>query len=463
MDQGILPFVFEAAPQPMDLTAFAGLALVSETMLALGLDEVVRERLQLRERQRGYKEFDKLHALVLVQAAGGDCVEDVRVLARDAGLVRLLARPLPSPDALHDFLGAFHIEDQFAGRPAAGVAWIPDESRALQALAAVNTALVQRAVSPMPEHQATMDLDATIIESHKRDALPHYKGGRGYQPTAVVWAEQDLVLADQYRDGNVPAGMDTLAVARRAVAALPPTVRNRAFRGDSACYDEALLKYLVGEQIAFTISADMSPELRKVCADPAVAWVLLEDRVTETLRVAEVEFTPGAWPKQARPLRYVALEIRPKQGTLFAESVKYLAVVSNRGPELAPAALVRWHWEKAGTIEFVHDVSKNDLAAGVPPSGKFGANAAWYRLTLLTYNVLTVLRRFALPERFRNARPKRLRYEVFTVPAEIHTHARQLRARLGVPPLTVDELVAARGHLRDLRTAIRAAGSAPQL
>ena len=99
------PFVFEAAPRPMDLTAFAGLTLVSETMRALGLDEVVRERLQLRERQRGYDEFDKLHALVLVQAAGGDCVEDVRILARDAGLVRRLARPLPSPDALHDFLG----------------------------------------------------------------------------------------------------------------------------------------------------------------------------------------------------------------------------------------------------------------------------------------------------------------------------------------------------------------------
>lgn len=115
----------------MDLTAFAGLTLVSETMLALGLDEVVRERLQLRERHRGHHEFDKLHALVLVQAAGGDCVEDVRILARDAGLVRLLARPLPSPDALHDVLGAFHEEAQFAGRPAAGVAWIPDENAAL--------------------------------------------------------------------------------------------------------------------------------------------------------------------------------------------------------------------------------------------------------------------------------------------------------------------------------------------
>lgn len=446
----------------MDLTAFAGLTLVSETMLALGLDEVAREHLRLRERQRGYDEFDKLHALVLVQAAGGDCVEDVRILARDTGLVRLLARPLPSPDALHDFLGAFHDEAQFADRPGAGVAWIPAENTALEALAAVNTTLVHRAVSLTGERRGTMDLDATVIESHKREALPHYKGGRGYQPSAVVWAEQDLVVADQYRDGNVPAGMDTLAVARRAVAALPPTVRDRALRGDSACYDAALLKYLVREQIAFTISADMSPELRRVCAAPAVAWELFEDRVTETVRVAEVEFTPGLWPKQGHPLRYVALEIRPKQGTLFDEPLKYLAVVSNRGEEVTPAALVRWHWEKAGTIEFVHDVSKNDLAAGVPPSGKFGANAAWYRLSLLTYNVLTVLRHVALPQRFRHARPKRLRYEVFTVPAEIRTHARQVRARLGVPPLTVDELVAARGHLRDLRTTIRAASSAMQ-
>jgi DDE family transposase len=366
VDQRILPFVFEAAPQPMDLTAFAGLALVSETMLALGLDEVVRERLPLRARQRGYDEFDKLHALVLVQAAGGDCVEGVRILARDAGLVRLLARPLPSPDALHDFLSAFHDEAQFAARPAPGVAWIPDERPPLGALAAVNTALVHRAVRPIAARHATLDLDATIIESHKRDALAHYKGGRGYQPTAVVWAEQDLVVADQYRDGNVPAGMDTLAVARRAVAALPATARARAFRGDSACYDEALLKYLVREQIGFTISADLSPELRTVCADPAVEWTLLEERLTETVRVAEVEFTPGRWPKDATPLRYVVLEIRSTQGTLFAEPLKYLAVVSNREKALGPAALVRWHWEKAGTIEFVHDVSKNDLAASAP-------------------------------------------------------------------------------------------------
>lgn len=459
MGQGILPFVFEAAPQAMELTARAGLTLVSETMLALGLDELVGTRLPLRERQRGYSEFDKLHAVVLVQAAGGECVEDVRILARDAGWLRLVDRPWPSPDALHDFLAAFHDEVQLAQRPPAG-AWIPEEAPALRALGEVNRGLVERAVVGLPATRATLDVDATLIESHKRDALPHYQGGRGYQPTAVLWAEQDLVVADQFRDGNVPAGTQTLEVARRAVAALPATVRERAFRGDSACYDEKLLKYLVSQQIAFTISADMTAELHRVCTAPGIPWARLEERIRETVDVAEVEFTPGDWPKTAAPLRYVALRFEPTQGTLFGEAPKYLAVVTNRW-NMAPEELVRWHWQKAGTIEHTHDVTKNELAAGVLPSGKFGANAAWYRLTLLTYNVLTVLRRRALPERFHAVRPKRLRYEVFTVPAEIHTHARQLTARLGAPPLTVEELVTARGRLRDLQAAVRAAGAPP--
>ena len=38
MGQGLLLFQFEAAPRPMDLTTHAGLTLVAETLLALGVD-----------------------------------------------------------------------------------------------------------------------------------------------------------------------------------------------------------------------------------------------------------------------------------------------------------------------------------------------------------------------------------------------------------------------------------------
>ena len=449
--QGLLPFVIESAPRPMDLTARAGLTLVVETLLALGLDEVIAQTMKLRSRRRGHDEFAQVAAIVLVQAAGGESVEDVSVLGRDEGLKRLLGVELPSPDALHRFLARFHDESAQTKRPAKG-AWIPEETDALRALHAVNVELVRRATRLRAPGTATLDLDATIIESHKRDALAHYKGGRGYQPTAVLWAEEDLLVADEYRDGNVPAAMRTLEIARRALEALPVSITDRAFRADSACYDERLLKHLVREKIRFTISADMSPELRRVCTASSVAWKRFEERATEDVEVADVEFTTGNRPKNADPLRYVALRFTGTQEHLFADGqkTKHLAVVSNRR-ELSASELVRWHWQKAGTIEYAHDVTKNDLGARLPPSGRFGANAAWYRLSMLTYNVLTTLRRVALPERLKRARPTRLRYELFTLPAEISTHARQLTARLGAAALTVDEVVGARGQLRDFR------------
>src|SRR5208337_4504338 len=66
---------------------------------------------------------------------------------------------------------------------------------------------------------------------------------RGYQLMLAVWAETGVVLADEFRDGNVPAQMEPLNAAQRAFAAVPSTVETYYFRGDSACH-EALAKYV---------------------------------------------------------------------------------------------------------------------------------------------------------------------------------------------------------------------------
>ena len=52
------------------------------------------------------------------------------------------------------------------------------------------------------------------------------------------------------------------------------------------------------------------------------------------------------------------------------------------------------------------------------PSGKFGANAAWSRLNVLTYNLLTALQRLTLPGDFATARPKWLRFLLFNTRRE---------------------------------------------
>ena len=305
--------------------------------------------------------------------------------------------------------------------------------------------------------RATIDHDGTIIEAHKRDARVAYEGTRGYQPLVAVWAEEQLIVADEFRDGNVAAGEDPLSSARRAMDNLPPWVRERYFRGDSASYYTPLLKYLVAEGIGFTISADMTQELRACCmAVPQEGWVELENRGTEQVDVAEVEFTPGDWPKQALPLRYVAVRFTPLQAELIEpRAPKYLAIVSNRAGVDA-GALLRWHWEKAGTIEHVHRVMKDELGAGVMPSGRFGVNAAWFRINALTFNVLTVLKRRALPARLRDARPKRLRFELFTLPGKLTVHHSRLSVRTSARAERLQEIVDARGHLLAMLRARRA-------
>ena len=59
--------------------------------------------------------------------------------------------------------------------------------------------------------------------------------------------------------------------------------------------------------------------------------------------------------------------------------------------------MIEWQREKAGTVEMAHDLIKNELEGGVLPSKYFGANAAWLRLVVIAHNVLTALKRLALP------------------------------------------------------------------
>jgi hypothetical protein len=467
MKEGLLPYEVEVGARADTLTGRAGLPLVVEMLRALGLERVIEAEVRVRQRASGYLEVAKLEALVLLLAAGGDCLDDIAVLNADAGLCRLLGRRLPSADTLRQFLYAFHdptlIAAAQAQRAPTEVAYIPAENAALQGLGRVNVALVHGVAAQGTGRRATLDHDATIQESHKRQAQGHDKGGRGYQPAAIYWVEQDLVVADEYRDGNVPAAMDNLPLIQRGVASVPPTVTEYFFRADSACYDERVLKWLAHAQrpggpagpIGFTISADMTEPLHRQCvAVPEADWTLIEERADETVRGAEVECTPGDWPKAAWPLRYLALRMRKKQGRLFAagHDTKYLAVVTNRQGALAE--LVRWHWQKAGTIELVHDVTKNELGAAVPPCGRFGANAAWYRLSLLTDNVLSALKSLALPGHLSAARPKRLRFAVFTLAGRILTHAGRLVLRLSEAAERLAGLVAARARLGALHLRI---------
>ena len=463
---GMLPYTIEVTDDDAAVTAYAGLPRVVETMRKLGVSEQLDAQLGIRQRNGGATDAQKAEALVLLMAAGGRSLSDITKLHADKGLERLLGRELPSEQILWTYLNAFHdeslIEDAKQRLRPEYVAYIPDENGALKGLGRVNVGLAQAVAKQNAITRATLDHDATVVESHKQEAKAHYKGGRGYQPSVIYWMEADQVIGDEFRDGNVPAGMENLRLIKQGFASLPESVKQRFLRGDSALYEEAVLKWLVDEEregapkgfIGFSISADMSKELKAACAAlPEAEWTAIEERAHETVFAAEVEFTPGNWPKNADPLRYVAVKFVGKQLELDGKvAVKHLAVVSNRR-DLDTAQLLRWHWGKAGTIEHVHDVVKNELGGGTFPSGRFGANAAWFRFALLTYNVLSAMKQLALPPPMETARPKRLRFALFTLAARITSHAGSIVMKIGRSAEQLADFVATRSRLAQLSTA----------
>jgi hypothetical protein len=423
------PFVLDARPLSEATSPNAGLLSLSRVFRSVGLPALVAANLPLRKRQRGFSEAQMIESICLLQAVGGECPEDMHLLAGDPCLERGLGYSPPKATAVREFLERFHDQELEKLRPKREdqKSFIFPSSQPVAALQQVQSGLVHRIAklydqAGQAQRMATVDQDATIIESHKEAAYWHYEEGRGYQPMVAVWAEADLVLADEFRDGNVPAKQAPLTCAKLAFAALPQTVTRRYFRGDSACHENDLLEWLKhpdrekepGGRIGFAVSAVMSEPLgealRKVGESAWKTFGKAED--DGTLRQwAEVDFVPGdkTERKDSQPLRYVGLRLLKPQGVLFKDGTDrhFHAVITNEPTE--GARLLEWHREKAGTVEHTHDEVKNELGGRHVPSQRFGVNSAWFKLALLTYNIVSAIKGLCLEAEERTARLKRFR------------------------------------------------------
>jgi hypothetical protein len=438
------------------VTPHAGVALLIETARRSGVIAAAERALPAKASPKGLRQGELVESLVLLSALGGDCPEDLDGLRRDQGLAALTGYTLPAASTARQWLDRFHDPATLTDRPTQG-SFIPAEPAALAGLrVVVERSVLAYVTAAQPERTVTLDVDAHIVESSKREALPTYTGERGYQPLLVSWAETGLVLADEFRDGNVPASVNIKELVDTAAATLPARAAGWQIqvRSDSAAYEYAILDHWSARGWRFAVSAVMSGQLRAaVEALPDEAWqAWAEERGGVVREWAEVAYVPSrvVERKDQAPYRYVAIRVRQTQGRLFGDGtpIKHFAVVSNDW-QTEGAALLEWQRGKAGTIEHVNRLLKDELAAGVYPSGKFGANAAWLRLRLqvLTLNLLERLKAVGLDSDLRRARPKRLRFAVFTQFGRVVDHAR-LRIRRVVTAAIRTLLDPALGRLR---------------
>jgi len=103
---------------------------------------------------------------------------------------------------------------------------------------------------------------------------------------------------------------------------------------------------------------------------------------------------------------------------------KLFGLVTNR--TLPGNEIINWLRLRCGESEKVHCIQKSDLSGGQFPSNKFGANAAWWQIMVLAFNLVVLMKKLVLPDSLKNKRMKGLRFHLVNIAGCVVIHARRL-------------------------------------
>ena len=261
-------------------------------------------------------------------------------------------------------------------------------------------------------------------------------GRGGYQPVVVLWAEQDVILHDQFRDGHVPAGCGNVRVLEQAVANLPQGITQIRLRADSALYETDVLRWCEARQIAYAISADLSEQLRAEIR-PAPGDGLAggaRGRRRRSGAWAEVPYVPddGDYRKDRPCVRRYLAVAHPEApgGPLRRREQRPLLRRGDqpRGRRASPSSSGTGRRPAPWSTPITS--SRTSWRPPPSPAGSSGRTPPGSGSTSLTYNLLTALKRLTLPGDLRTARPKRLRFLLFNTVGKVVAHARRTLLRL---------------------------------
>ena len=410
----VLPFKLERTDET--LTAHGGLALLAEFNHGLGVCGLTDRYLPGPGSNRGYAPSVFVDRLILMLQAGGRSLEDLRALRREAGLMRLLDRAaLPDPDTLGDWLRRMgNPQTEYAGLVGLG-----------QVRDTVNARLLRR-----DGHETyTLDVDATLIEGEKRDAHWSYLGVRGYMPLLGFLFETPVCLVDEFREGNVSPGAGQLEFYRQCRTRMPVGKRLARYRADSASYQAELINALETDQMRWAITADQDVAVKAVIAGvPTEAWQ--EPEPGCGYQVADTVHTMQATTTAFR--LSIKREARP-QGELFDQVTgpyAYHVVASNwPGEEKMAHEVLAWHNQR-GQAENFHKELKHGLGLEQLPCGESGANAVFFRIGVLAYNLFIGFKRLACPAAWAAQTITTVRWRLVQVAGRILRHAGRVVLRL---------------------------------
>lgn len=391
------------------VTGLAGIPMVVNLGHEMGLFRDVDALLPAKERDRGYSSSASVFDLMLIPLAGGACIDDLAVLRADEGLERLLHRKVMAPSTAHDFLRRI----QYVG---------------LEGLGRVRQRQLAQVARKHHQTQATLDCDASLFVSRSHTAQMSYKGERGWMPMLAFWSELDLVVHDDFRQGNMAPQSDALNFLKETVAQLPKTVNRIYVRSDSAWYQRELIDSCEENGYGFAITADKDEAVKA-----ALSLVNPEDwqRINAPADPDDDEAYVREWACESvhtlnespHAYRIILLRKERRQGDLFEGAYTYGAILTNR--DLPLEELIAWHRQRCNCENHIKEL-KYGFSLNSLPSADFFVNALYFRIQTLGYNLISALKHLRLPETWRPFTLKTLRFRLIAIPALVVQHARGL-------------------------------------
>lgn len=409
-------FGFKVEKTGEALTAHGGLAFMAEFNHGLGLKGLVDRFLPAPGSNRGYAPSVYVDSLVLMLQAGGRHLEDLRELERESALMKLIGRgQIPDPDSCGDWLRRMGGTDK-GGAGLLGLGKVRDE---------ISRRILQR--DGISEY--TLDADATLVEAEKRDARMSYKGMPGYMPMLGFLFESGICFLDEFREGNISPGSGQVAFYRECKARIPEGKRVGFYRADSASYQAELINALEADHVRWAITADQDSavkgEIRRI---EEAAWC--EPVVGCGYQIAETIHTMNETQKA---FRLIVKRWGKAQGDLFeghTEKYAYHAVASNWLEEQKCAEeVLGWHNQR-GEAENFNKELKSGFGMEQMPCGEAWANAVFFRIGVIAYNLFIGFKRLSMPSAWQKRTIATVRWKLIQVAGRIVRHAGQVILRL---------------------------------
>lgn len=401
-------FRFKIKTTKERLTAHGGLALMAEFNHGIGLRELTDRYLPGPGSNRGFDASAIVDTVVLMLQGGGRSLEDLRELKNEEGLMELIGRDeIPEPDTVGDWLRRM-------GDPNRG-------DRGLEGLDRLRGKINERILRRDGIKEYTLDADATEIIGEKGDALVTYNGNKGYMPMLGFLYENAVCLLDEFREGNVAPAFGQKEFYLQCKQRMPRGKRIGYYRGDSASYQAGFFNQLEEDGVKYGITVDQDKAVKS-----AIALIRRGDWKEPVKGCGyELAETVHCMNETKKAFRLVVKRGLRRQGELFENEGQYFyhVVATNwLEEEKNTEEVLKWHNQR-GQAENFNKELKIGLGMERMPCGQTYANAVFFRIGVIAYNLFIGFKRLSCPESWAKHTIATFRWKMVQVAGRIVKHA----------------------------------------